>query len=63
MATRNLTKRFVELRSGSKVNRHLKAGDDSSDETLPHRGLLNVTLALHVNNADKKYVNCCVVFH
>jgi len=41
MATRNLTKKFVEIRNASKANRHLKSGDDSSDETLPHKGLLN----------------------
>lgn len=47
MATRSLTKRFVELRNGAKANRNLgvSRGDDTGDE-IGESGLLRVRLCL-----------------
>ena len=45
MATRNLTKKFVEMRSGSKANRSLRV-DSSGEDTgyVSDSGLLNVKI-------------------
>jgi hypothetical protein len=47
MATRNLTKKFVDLRSGSKVNKQFKSSDDSADERVD-KGLLTVRTRLYI---------------
>ncbi len=40
MATRNLTKKFLEVRNAAKANRHLGVKDDHHDES----GLLKVSI-------------------
>jgi hypothetical protein len=43
MATRNLTKKFLEIRSASKANKSLNIGGaDNGDEVWSDSGLLNV---------------------
>jgi hypothetical protein len=46
MACRNLTKRFIEIRSGAKANRSLTSGSGSPRESYEDGGLLKVRTSL-----------------